>query len=114
MRTAAGLTVVKYDGEAENASRDGDVVVWSALKGLYGGVALGATNIAVDKDSNAGYYHHTFTPRQITAGSARLSYAQPLHAALAGVKLARGDTTQGQEKAKPDTQPKPDGKAPVK
>jgi lipid-binding SYLF domain-containing protein len=110
MRTAAGLTVVKYDGEAENASRDGDVVVWSALKGLYGGVALGASNISVDKDGNSGYYHHDYTPRQIVAGTARLSHSQPLHAALEGaaLKVAKRDDTP---KPKPQEAAKPDDKA---
>jgi lipid-binding SYLF domain-containing protein len=104
MRTAAGLTVVKYDGEAENARRDGDVVVWSGLKGFYGGVALGASNITVDRDENHSYYHHALSPLQIASGTARLSHSQPLHEALAAASVRVA-------KAKPEDKPKPEEKA---
>jgi lipid-binding SYLF domain-containing protein len=85
LRTAAGLTMVKYDGEAVNSGSFGDVVVWTHLKGLYGGVSLGASNITVDADSNRYYYHSTMSARQIVSGSAQLAHAQPLHAALGAV-----------------------------
>jgi lipid-binding SYLF domain-containing protein len=84
MNTAAGVTVVKYGGEAENTSSYKDVVLWSELKGLYGGVAIGASNITVNAAANRGYYHHNMTTRQIMDGSDNLSHAQLLHTTLAG------------------------------
>jgi lipid-binding SYLF domain-containing protein len=84
MNTAAGLTVVKYGGEAENTSSYKDVVLWTELKGFYGGVAIGASNITVNDAANRGYYHRNMTTRQIMDGSDNLSHAQPLHTALAG------------------------------
>jgi lipid-binding SYLF domain-containing protein len=84
MNAAAGLTVVKYGGEAENTSSYKDVVLWTDLKGLYGGVAIGASNIKVNAAANRGYYHRSMTTRQIMDGSDNLSHAQALNITLAG------------------------------
>jgi SH3 domain-containing YSC84-like protein 1 len=83
MNAAAGLTVVKYGGETENTSSYKDVVLWSELKGLYGGVAIGANNITVNAAANRSYYHRNMTTRQIMNGSDNLSHAQLLHTVLA-------------------------------
>jgi lipid-binding SYLF domain-containing protein len=100
----AALKVVKFGGDAENTGSYGDVVLWSQLKGLYGGLSLGTNNITVDADSDHRYYHHDMRPRQILSGSAPDSHAQRLHAALAGtattVVAAKADTPPATGKAK--------------
>jgi lipid-binding SYLF domain-containing protein len=107
LRTAAGLTMVKFDGEAVNSGSYGDVVVWTHLKGLYGGVSLGASNIAVDADSNRYYYHSNMTARQIMSGTARLSHSQPLHAALGAVAAAKVAAVKPAEAVKVANPPEP-------
>jgi lipid-binding SYLF domain-containing protein len=89
MDTNAGVTVVKYGGATEAESAYPDIVLWTGLKGLYGGVSVGANNITVDSDSNRGYYHRDMTPRQILAGNMKLSHSQPLHSMLGGTVVAK-------------------------
>lgn len=81
---AAGIKLVTYGGHAESAGNYGDAVLWSKLRGFYGGIALGARDLSFDPDANRGYYHRDLGARQILAGRMRLSHSRPLHAALAG------------------------------
>lgn len=87
--TSAGVTVVKYGGEAEGTGSYGDVVLWSALKGLYGGVSVGASGFVIDPAAIHGYYHHNLSARQIMAGRYRLSHGHALQIALAGASRTR-------------------------
>ncbi len=68
----AGLTVVAFSDQADIASTNGapaDVVAWSGAKGLFGGVSIGATDVAANASLNSAYYHNLeVTPRQILAG----------------------------------------------
>lgn len=78
----AGITLVTYGANTQSSSSYPDVVMWSSLEGLYGGIALGADNITVNGDSNRGYYHRDLTPREILAGTMRLSHNQRVHEML--------------------------------
>lgn len=89
MGTDAGLTVVKYGGSSDTESGYSDVIVWTGLEGLYGGVSVGANNITVNADSDRGYYHRDLTPRQILAGTVSLSHGQRIHVALEGIRVVR-------------------------
>jgi lipid-binding SYLF domain-containing protein len=90
MDTNAAVTFVKYGGATETESAYPDIVVWTAgLKGLYGGVSVGADNMTVNSECNSAYYHDDMTPRQILAGNQKLSHAQPLHSLLEGTVVAK-------------------------
>lgn len=108
---AAGIKLVKYGGESENAagaSSKGDVVLWSKLRGFYGGVALGARDLSLDPDANRTYYRRDLGPRQILAGRMRLSHSRALHVALAGSATPPEERPPGKEVPNP-----PPGKAPA-
>lgn len=78
----AGITFVKYGANTERSSSYPDIVLWTSLDGLFGGISLGEQNITVNGDSNRAYYHRDWTARQILAGRLRLSHGQRLHEML--------------------------------
>jgi len=92
MSTAAGVTFVKYGGETEGSTSYSDVVLWTGLQGLYGGVSIGASDVIFNADVNRGYYHRKLTARQIIGGSS--SEAQPLLAALGSTPTVAAAATK--------------------
>jgi len=69
----AGLTVVAFSDKADIASTNGaptDVVAWSGARGLFGGISVGATDVAANTSLNAAYYHSLdVTPHEILSGN---------------------------------------------
>lgn len=67
---SAGLTVVDYSAGESKAVGDGDVVVWSDTKGLFGGAAVGIRDIRRDEDADWAYYgNQQVSTQQILTGA---------------------------------------------
>jgi len=65
---AAGLTVISLGAgvqAATSANLTGDIVVWSASKGAYGGLTLQGSVLAPKPDANARYYGRPISVPQI-------------------------------------------------
>lgn len=66
----AGLTFVDYSKRAQaSTGKVRDVVVWSAEKGAYAGVAVGVKGITPDREANQSYYGRPIAdPAEIIEG----------------------------------------------
>jgi len=70
LTAGAGLTAANYSKNAHESGNISDVIVWSDAKGLFGGAAVGATNIAGDQKKNQAYYNRfDVTTQQILSGA---------------------------------------------
>jgi lipid-binding SYLF domain-containing protein len=84
----AGLTVVTLGGSAEAATAgnlSGDIILWSSAKGAYGGLTLNGSVVAPQDDTNADFYGHRVSVREILNGSAHNAEGARLSHYLAGV-----------------------------
>jgi SH3 domain-containing YSC84-like protein 1 len=82
---SAGLTVADYTGQ-EHAHAGGlpdDVIIWSNVRGLYGGLTAGVTHIGPNNDFDHAYYQERIGPREILTGQVRNHHANRLLDALA-------------------------------
>jgi SH3 domain-containing YSC84-like protein 1 len=78
----AGLTVVRYSGNAHAQTGRGDVIVWSSASGLYGGLTAGVTDITPSGRLDRAYYQQRASAREILGGNLHNSAADPLRDAL--------------------------------
>jgi SH3 domain-containing YSC84-like protein 1 len=80
----AGLTVANYSGRAgAHSGGASDVIIWSDVAGLYGGLTAGVTHISPDMQLDRAYYHGHTAPRRILMGAVHNSRANVLRDALA-------------------------------
>lgn len=80
----AGLTVLNWSKLAQGTVGTGDVVAWSATKGLFGdAVAVGVHDIRFNQDMTNAYYGRTLSPKDIAGDGVANPQAQPLQHALA-------------------------------
>ena len=83
LNAGAGLTAANYSSEARGAATLSDVVIWSDIKGLFGGAAVGATNITRDQRTNQVYYNDPdVTTQQILSGAVSSSGSNVLRRVL--------------------------------
>jgi SH3 domain-containing YSC84-like protein 1 len=69
LNAGAGLTAANYSNDTRESGTLSDVVIWSDTKGLFGGAAVGATNVAIDQKANQAYYNQPdVTPQEILSG----------------------------------------------
>lgn len=69
VNAGAGLTAASYSKATPESGTLTDVVIWSDVKGLFGGAAVGATRVASDRATNQAYYNRVdVTPEQILSG----------------------------------------------
>jgi lipid-binding SYLF domain-containing protein len=69
MNAGAGLTTTSSSKETPDSETLADVVVWSDMRGLFGGAAVGATRVHRDTVANQIYYKKPdLTVQQILAG----------------------------------------------
>jgi len=54
--SSAGLNVVNYSAEKGKEFDHGDVVIWSEMKGLFGGAAVGVRDVRRDESADRKYY----------------------------------------------------------
>jgi len=78
----AGLTVASFSDQKQHPGSL-DVIVWSGVKGLFGGLAFSATDVTPDETANHAYYRSPVAPLQILVGAVSNPGAQPLRNALA-------------------------------
>jgi SH3 domain-containing YSC84-like protein 1 len=79
----AGLTVVKYSGNAHLHTARNDVIVWSDARGLYGGLTAGVTDITPSGKLDHAYYQQEASAHEILSGNVSNPAADPLRDALA-------------------------------
>lgn len=92
LSAGAGLTAANYSKDIRESGNINDVVVWSDAKGLFGGAAVGATNIAGDQKKNQAYYNRfDVTPQQILSGVVTNQNSNILRNALPGKVTAGMD-----------------------
>ena len=84
----AGLTVACFSVQKSHPTGSLDIIVWSGVKGLFGGLAFSATDITPDTAANHAYYRSPVAPLQILVGAVTNPSAQPLRNALS-THLAR-------------------------
>jgi SH3 domain-containing YSC84-like protein 1 len=78
----AGLTVARFSDQKRHPTHL-DVIVWSGVKGLFGGLAFSATDVTPDERANHAYYRSPVAPLQILVGAVTNPSAQDLRDALA-------------------------------
>jgi SH3 domain-containing YSC84-like protein 1 len=78
----AGLTVARFSEQAQHPMNKLDVIIWSGVKGLFGGAAFSATDITPDESADHAYYKSPVAPLQILIGVVSNPNAQPLRIAL--------------------------------
>jgi lipid-binding SYLF domain-containing protein len=84
----AGLTVITLGANAQaatSANLTGDIIVWAASKGAYGGLTLQGSVLAPKTDWDAQFYGRPATVRQILADEVSNPAATPLRRALTGM-----------------------------
>jgi lipid-binding SYLF domain-containing protein len=70
MSAGAGLAAVNYSRQTPESQTLSDVIVWSEIKGLFGGAAVGASKVTRDTTANQIYYNnHDVTAQQILSGA---------------------------------------------
>jgi lipid-binding SYLF domain-containing protein len=84
----AGLTVITLGANAQGATSTnltGDIIVWAASKGAYGGLTLQGSVLAPKSDTNAQFYGRPVTVPEILADRVASPAATPLRRALAAM-----------------------------
>jgi lipid-binding SYLF domain-containing protein len=80
----AGLTVVNWNRQASGTAGNGDVVVWSGAKGLFGNVAtLELNDIRFNQKATQAFYGKSVNARDVIEGRASNPHADTLKQALA-------------------------------
>ena len=78
----AGLTVADFSDQKQHPADSLDVIVWSGVRGLFGGAAFSATDVTPDTSADHAYYRSPVAPLQILVGAVTNPNAQPLRDAL--------------------------------
>jgi SH3 domain-containing YSC84-like protein 1 len=96
LSAGAGLTAVNYSRQTPESGTLSDVIVWSDVKGLFGGAAVGASKMTRDTAANQVYYNNRHvTAQQILDGAVRNPKAKPLVEAIPLPEVSRPSNQQG-------------------
>jgi lipid-binding SYLF domain-containing protein len=90
----AGLTIVNWSERGQLTAGEGvDVVVWSDTAGLYGDVAVTASDIFWDEEANRAYYNRDVTAADIVQGNVEDPVlGNPLRSEFSALEQAGGQT----------------------
>lgn len=84
LTAGTGITLIDWSRRRQGAIGDGDVVVWSAARGLYGNlVAVGVSGIHYNNPLTRAYYHQEINLPDAVAGRYVNRQADALRQALA-------------------------------
>jgi SH3 domain-containing YSC84-like protein 1 len=78
----AGLTVADFSDQNQHPTNSLDVIVWSGVRGLFGGAAFSATDVTPDTSADHAYYRSPVAPLQILVGAVSNPHAEALRSAL--------------------------------
>lgn len=95
----AGLTVVNWSKRAQaSAGKGADVIAWSDTEGLYGDLAVSATDIFWDGEANKAFYPQTASAKDIITGKVQTPpAAQQLKSEFAALQSGpSGGQSEGQ------------------
>jgi lipid-binding SYLF domain-containing protein len=85
LNAGAGLTLVNWSKIAQGSLGDGDVVVWSGTKGLYGSlVSVGVSDIRYSEKLTGAYYRQDVAVADVLAGKYSNPHSQTLKQTLTG------------------------------
>lgn len=89
LTAGAGLTVIDWSRRKQGAIGDGDVLIWSDVRGAFGDlIALGVRAIRFDAILTRGYYRQDINLPDAVAGRYVNHQADPLRYLLAGAAPA--------------------------
>jgi lipid-binding SYLF domain-containing protein len=95
MNAGAALTTTSYSRETPESGTLSDVIVWSDMKGLFGGAAVGASKVNRDMTANQVYYNNKdVTVQQILSGVATNPHAKALVDAVGFEEPAKKKVTK--------------------
>lgn len=97
----AGLTIAKYNAQANITVGRDDVVMWTDTQGAFIGGTVGASDIRFDDDENAALYKPGVTAADILGGKVKSEEGATLTAALPAPEsgTATGASSGGSEKS---------------
>lgn len=104
----AGLTIVDWQTQGQREAGRGDIAVWSDTRGLFGGLAIGVTDVRFDAERTAAYYGRPVAARDVIIGSAGDPQARSLQRALAGMGAVGASTSVGSSGTAGTTQGEPE------
>jgi lipid-binding SYLF domain-containing protein len=85
----AGLTIVAWSAKAQGSAGKGDITMWSDTKGLFGDLAISATDIHFDVPETRAYYgQQVASAKNVIEGRVKNPHATTLQRALAALPSA--------------------------
>ncbi|HEX4332307.1 MAG TPA: lipid-binding SYLF domain-containing protein [Usitatibacter sp.] len=78
----AGLSIVNWSKAVETRTNAPDIVMWTNLKGLYAGAAVGVTDAKFDARETSRLYGKTVSAEDVLEGSVHTALADDLVSAL--------------------------------
>jgi lipid-binding SYLF domain-containing protein len=89
------LTIINWSKDEQRTAGRGDVVAWSDVKGLFGDVAVGISDIHYDAKETRDYYRQNVALNDVFKGKVHNPQSAPLKQALASARTATSTGNSG-------------------